>query len=175
MNIITAIGYLVADPVVNTTPNGQNVCKFRLASNNKRRDENNNFMSNFYNCTVWGKAGEIIARYFKKGSRILVSGDLTIRDYTDRNGAQRTSVDIDVRDWDFGERGNGGGQSQAPAQAPTPVPQRPQVQYQPQAQQVAYAPAPAYATAPQQPMYQPQPQAQAPQSFTPVEDDSLPF
>lgn len=169
MNNITTIGYLTADPVINTTPNGQNACKFRLASNNKRRDENNNFMTNFYNCTAWGKSGDVIARFFKKGQRILVSGDLTIRDYTDRNGATRTSVDIDVRDWDFGERNNGGGQSQAP----TPVPQRPQVQYQ--APRVdAYA-QPAYVQAPQQPVYQPQPQAPAPQSFTPVEDDQLPF
>lgn len=175
MNNITTIGYLTADPVINTTPNGQNACKFRLASNNKRRDENNNFMTNFYNCTAWGKSGDVIARFFKKGQRILVSGDLTIRDYTDRNGATRTSVDIDVRDWDFGERNNGGGQSQAPA----PVPQRPQVQYQtqmPQAPQVSYAP-PAYAPAPQQPVYQTQTPAPAPvqQTFTPVEDDQLPF
>lgn len=186
MNNITTIGYLTADPVVNTTPNGQNACKFRLASNNKRRDENNNFGTNFYNCTAWGKSGDVIARYFKKGQRILVSGDLTIRDYTDRNGAPRTSVDIDVRDWDFGERNNGGGQTQAPAQAPTPVPQqaqRPQMPpmtygtpTSPQAPQMMYA-SQTYtqAPAPQQPMYQPQPQAPAPQSFTPVEDDQLPF
>ena len=168
MNILTTVGYLTVDPAMSTTPSGQQVCKFRLGSNNKRRDENNNMMTNFYNCTVWGKMGETIARLFHKGSRIMVSGDLTIRDYVDKNGAPRVSIDIDVRDWDFGERSGGGGHQQQP-QAPTPVPQQP-----------------VYQSAVQQPMYQPpvqqpayQPAAQAPaavqaQAFTPVQDD-LPF
>ena len=108
MNILTTVGYLTADPALSTTPNGQQVCKFRLGANNKRRDENNNMMTNFYNCTVWGKMGETIARLFHKGSRIMVSGDLTVRDYVDKNGAPRVSIDIDVRDWDFGERSGGG-------------------------------------------------------------------
>lgn len=175
MNIITTVGYLTADPTLSATNSGQQVCKFRLGSQNRRRDENNNFMTNFYNCTVWGKTGETIARLFKKGNRIMVSGDLAIRDYTDKNGAARVSIDIDVRDWDFGERGNGG---QAQAQAPQVRPQVPQVQYQVPAQ-----PQMAYAAQPQAPqmMYQPQIQPQAPQpvyqqqGFTPVEQDDLPF
>lgn len=181
MNIITTVGYLTADPTLSATNSGQQVCKFRLGSQNRRRDENNNFMTNFYNCTVWGKTGETIARLFKKGNRIMVSGDLTIRDYTDKNGAARVSIDIDVRDWDFGERSNGG-QAQAQTQAPQVRPQVPQVQYQVPVAQPQYGytatAAPQYAApAPVQPVYQPQaqPQAPAPQTFTPVEDDSLPF
>lgn len=183
MNNITTVGYLTADPVLSTTPNGQQVCKFRLGAQNRRRDENNNFMTNFYNCTVWGKSGETIARLFRKGNRIMVSGDLTIRDYVDKNNAPRVSVDIDVRDWDFGERSSGGGQ-QAVAQAPTPVPQqaRRPVYQAPVQQPVYQAPVAAQQPVYQPPVQQPQPvyQPQAPvpqqqQAFIPVEDDQLPF
>lgn len=145
MNIITTVGYLTADPTLSTTPNGQQACKFRLGANNKRRDENNNNMTNFYNCTAWGKTGETISKFFHKGSRIMVSGDLTIRDYVDKNGAPRVSIDIDVRDWDFGERGQ--------AQQNQPAQQVPQVQYQAPAAQPQY----------QAPVSKPQYQAAAPQ------------
>lgn len=174
MNIITTVGYLTADPVLSTTNSGQQACKFRLGSQNKRRDENNQFMSQFYNCTVWGKMGETIAKMFRKGSRIMVTGDLTIRDYVDKNQVSRVSVDIDVRDWDFGERSAGAPQTQ---QQPTPVPQQPQVQYQ----APVYAAAPQVPQAPQAPqmMYQPQVYAAQPQPpmINPNDPavDALPF
>ena len=172
MNIITTVGYLTADPVLSTTNSGQQACKFRLGSQNKRRDENNQFMSQFYNCTVWGKMGETIAKMFRKGSRIMVTGDLTIRDYVDKNQVSRVSADIDVRDWDFGERSAGAPQQQ-PRQ-PQPVPQQPQVQYQAPVYAVPQAP-----QAPQAPqmMYQPQTYAAQPPMINPNDPavDALPF
>lgn len=176
MNIITTVGYLTADPALSTTPNGQQVCKFRLGSQNKRRDDNNQFMTNFYNCTVWGKMGETISKFFHKGSRIMVSGDLTIRDYVDKTGASRTSIDIDVRDFDFGERNQGGQQPVQQPQPQRPVPQAPQMTYAPPVAQAA----PVYA-APAQPMYA---QPAAPTTAVPPQpyyqpataaDDALPF
>ena len=100
-----------------TNVGAQQVCKFRLGVQNKRRDENNQYGTNWYNCTVWGKRGEIIAKSFEKGNRINLEGDLIIRDYVDRNGAQRVSVDIDVTDFDFVDPSTKG-QAAAPSAPP---------------------------------------------------------
>ena len=140
MNIITTVGYLTQDPQISTTNGGQQVCKFGIGSNNKRRDEQNNHMTNFYNCTVWGKTGETIAKFFKKGQRIMVSGDLTIRDYVDKSGNTRTSVDIDVRDWDFGAHAQAGAGAQAQAQPAVAPPMMPAAQAPQYAAPPTYAP-----------------------------------
>ena len=127
MNKIFVSGRLAADPTLSVVNNGQQVCKFRIGANNKRRDpQTNQYGTNWYNCTAWGKSGENIAKYFRKGNRINVEGDLTIRDYVDKNGAQRTSVDIDIHDFDFVDSA-----SQAPAQQTAARPAAPQVSVAP--------------------------------------------
>ena len=120
-------GRLAADPVLSNTPAGQTVCKFRIGDNTKHRDENNQYMTNWFNCTVWGKQAENVSKFFKKGHRINVEGDLTVRDYTDKNGVARTSIDVDVRDFDFVEtRGETTTSAPTPTPRPAPAPVQPQ-------------------------------------------------
>lgn len=139
MNKIFASGRLAADPTLVTTNSGQQACKFRLAATNRHRNEDNTYGTNWYNCTAWGKRAETISKYFHKGGRINIEGDLVIRDYVDKNGAQRTSVDIEVSDFDFVDAANTAPQAAQPA--------APVVQTRPAAP--AYnPPAPAYAGVP---------------------------
>lgn len=120
-------GRLAADPVLSNTPAGQTVCKFRIGANTKHRDENNQYLTNWFNCTVWGKQAENVSKFFKKGHRINVEGDLTVRDYTDKNGVARTSIDVDVRDFDFVEtRGETTASAPTPTPRPAPAPVQPQ-------------------------------------------------
>lgn len=181
MNKIFTSGRLAADPVLSTVNGNQQVCKFRLASNNKRRDENNQYGTNWYNCTAWNKTGENIAKYFKKGNRINVEGDLTIRDYVDKNGAQRTSVDIDVHDFDFVDAAGTGAAQTAPA-APVAQPVYSAAPVTQPVYSAAPVAQPVYGVAPvQQPVYAPP--AQPAQIVQPVyqpaapagSDDDLPF
>lgn len=184
MNKITTFGRLAADPQLTTTNNGQQACKFRVASQNTHRQEDNTFGTNWYNCTAWGKTGEMISRSFRKGMRINISGDLVIRDYTDKNGASRTSVDIRVDSFDYVETQAEAAQYQTQQPVIQQRPAAPQVQYGaatttpavlqyqapamqvPQPQQVYQAPAQA------QPQQFVQPQVPA---FTPIETSDLPF
>ncbi len=76
----------------------------------------------FIDCSAWGKAGEIIAQYAKKGSGILVSGRLDQRSWEDKDsGQKRSRVEIVVEDFNFlggndSNRSSGGNYS-APAEA----------------------------------------------------------
>ena len=102
MNSITVVGNLCADPTMETI-GSQLACKFRVAAQNKHKTPEGTYESNFYSCILWGKRGETIAKYFKKGNKICIRGDLTLRSYVDNTGVNRTSADINVDDFDFVE------------------------------------------------------------------------
>lgn len=99
MNTITTIGRLVADPEVREV-NGSNVTTFRLASTTNTRDRSaddpNAMITNFYRVTVWGKSGDAIMKYMKKGDEMAVSGELVIRHYKTQDGKDATSVEINA-------------------------------------------------------------------------------
>ena len=61
----------------------------------------------YFDCTAWGKAGEIIAQYNKKGSAILVSGRLNHSTW-EQDGNKRSKVDVVVEDFNFVGGGGGG-------------------------------------------------------------------
>lgn len=140
MNNIVALGRLGGDPQVNTTNNGTQVVKFNLACNNNHREDDGTYGTNWYNCSMFGKRGDVVAKNFHKGDPILVSGDLVIRKYNDRNGVERTSVDIAVNDFSF----VGGRKTDVTSDTPN----IPVVNYaQPQAPAMQYNAAPAQAPA----------------------------
>ena len=97
-------GNLTRDPELRSTPNGASVCSFSVAVNRVYRDANgeNKEDVSFIDCTAWGKLGEMIANYAKKGSGVLVSGRLSQRTLEDKNGGgKRSRVEIVVEDFNF--------------------------------------------------------------------------
>ena len=108
-------GNLTRDPELRTTPNGASVCSFSVAVNRVFRDSSGNQQEqvSFIDCSAWGKLGEMIGQYAKKGAGVLVSGRLDQRTWEDKNtGQKRSRVEIVVEDFNFttaaNER-NGGG------------------------------------------------------------------
>ena len=69
-------GNLTRDPELRTTPNGANVCSFSVAVNRTFRDSNGEQKESvsFIDCSAWGKLGEMINQYAKKGSGVFCSG-----------------------------------------------------------------------------------------------------
>lgn len=59
--------------------------------------------ADFFNITAFGKTAEFLERYFKKGSKVAISGHLQSDSYTDKNGNKVTSVSIIVDEVDFCE------------------------------------------------------------------------
>ena len=113
-------GNLTRDPELRATPNGAQVCSFSVAVNRVYRDASgaNREDVSYIDCTAWGKTGETIAQYAKKGTGMLVSGRLEQRSWDDKaTGAKRSRVEIIVEDFNFlggnADGGNGGGRGRA--------------------------------------------------------------
>ena len=97
-------GNLTRDPELRTTPNGATVCSFSVAVNRTFRDSNGDQKESvsFIDCSAWGKLGEMINQYAKKGSGVLISGRLDQRSWEDKNsGQKRSRVEIVVEDFNF--------------------------------------------------------------------------
>lgn len=96
-------GNLTRDPELRSTPGGASVCSFAVAVNRTYRgtDGENKEEVSYIDCTAWGKLGEMISQYAKKGSGVLVSGRLSQRGYEDKNGIKRSRTEIVVEDFNF--------------------------------------------------------------------------
>ena len=97
-------GNITRDPELRSTPSGNSVCSFSVAVNRVYRDANgeNKEDVSFIDCSAWGKLGEMIANYAKKGTGVLVSGRLSQRTWEDKNGGgKRSRVEIVVEDFNF--------------------------------------------------------------------------
>ena len=109
---VIIVGNITRDPELRSTPSGTQVCGFSVAVNRNYRDGSGEQKENvsFFDCSAWGKSGEIIAQYAKKGSGILVSGRLEQRSWEDKEGQKRSRVEIVVEDFNFvgGNAGEGG-------------------------------------------------------------------
>ena len=108
-------GNLTRDPELRTTPSGASVCSFSVAVNRVYRDTSGEQKEDvsFIDCSAWGKLGEMINQYAKRGSGVLVSGRLDQRSWEDKNtGQKRSRVEIVVEDFNFtGSANRDGGNS----------------------------------------------------------------
>lgn len=116
-NKVILMGNLTRDIELRTTPSGQTVGNFSLAVSRSWKNQNGEQQeaTSFINCVAWGKPGEIIAQYLKKGDPLLVSGRLDQRSYEDKDGNKRQAVEVNVEDFNFigGGSRDGGAQSQS--------------------------------------------------------------
>ncbi len=92
LNKILLIGNLGKDPELNVTSDGTPVTKFSLAVN--RKTSTGEKETEWFNIVTWRQLAEICERYLHKGSKVYIEGRLTQRKYTDREGVQRTAVDV---------------------------------------------------------------------------------
>ncbi|MEH0555993.1 single-stranded DNA-binding protein [Streptomyces sp. B21-101] len=96
--VITMIGNVVADPELRFTPSGAAVTNFRMASTPRTFDRQTNEWKDgealFLGVAVWRQQAEHVAESVKRGDRVIVVGRLTQRQYEDREGAKRSSYEI---------------------------------------------------------------------------------
>lgn len=96
MNNITIIGNLTADPQLRTTSNGNNVCTFNVAVNRRNRDG-----ADYFRVNAWGNLGENCNRYLERGKKVAVCGEVSLNEYTSKNGEKRASIEINASGVDF--------------------------------------------------------------------------
>ena len=87
MNSITLVGRLGTAPEGKTTTTGQKVVTFSLGVD--RRGKNNQKETDWIDCTAWGKTGDFVEAYAKKGDRFGVVGSLQTRSWTASDGSKR--------------------------------------------------------------------------------------
>lgn len=115
MNSITVAGQLGKDAEVRFLPNGDPVANFSIAdSQGKDKD------AIWWNCQLFGKRAESLSQYLVKGQAITISGTITQRKYTDKNGQEKISTDVRVNEVALqgGKREETPQRQQAPKQKP---------------------------------------------------------
>ena len=127
MNRVILLGRLARDPEVRYTQSAEPlaVCRFAVAVDRpySRNRQENESTADFINCVCFGKRGESINQYFRKGNRIAVQGRLQVSNYTDQQGNKRYSTDVVVEDFEFVEARNERANSSEGGFNPAPAPQ----------------------------------------------------
>lgn len=111
LNKVFIIGRLTSDPQLRSTPSGQSVASFSLATNrtwvNKQGQKQEEVQ--FHNIVAWGRQAEIINQFLKKGGLAMVEGRLQTRNWQDKQGQNRSTTEIICERVQLGPRSGGGG------------------------------------------------------------------
>ena len=123
VNKVILIGNLGKDPEVRSTPSGQSVASFSLATSRRWKDKSGNRQEEtaWHNIKVWGKQAEIAGQYLKKGKQIYLEGRIEYQTWEDRQSGEkkyRTEIVCDNFQMlgsrgDFEGGGGGGGAATA--------------------------------------------------------------
>jgi single-strand DNA-binding protein len=93
---MTLIGNLGRDAELKYTPKGAAVLEFSIAVNEKWNDASGQQQerTQWFRVSVWGRQGEALKPFLLKGKQVYVEGRFTAREYTDRDGKNRTSLEV---------------------------------------------------------------------------------
>ena len=103
MNSVTILGRLTKD--AETRQAGQTtVTNFTVAVDRPYTKDGGEKKTDFINCQLWGKRGEVLKQYTAKGDRVLITGELRVDSYTNKDGKQVYSTYVFGTGFDFIER-----------------------------------------------------------------------
>lgn len=111
LNVVAIMGRLVADPELRTTPAGHSVCSFRIACDRSYVQQGQERQADFIDIVAWRQQADFVSKYFQKGSMIAVEGSLQTRNYQDKNGSNRTAVEVVANNISFAGSKRQDGQS----------------------------------------------------------------
>lgn len=98
---IAEVGRLWKDPEIRWTSSGKAVCEVPLVFAKRKQDEDGKWQdvgTLFLKGSVWGDQAEHTANSLSKGDQVLVSGELSQREYEDRDGNKRSSLELRIYD-----------------------------------------------------------------------------
>lgn len=122
-NKIILVGNLGRDPELRYTPQGDAVCSFSIATNERKKDKSGEFqdITTWFKVTLWRRQAENASKYLSKGSPVYIEGRLQVEEWTDRDGKERFTLGVQATDMQFissGRGENGGGYSGGGANQP---------------------------------------------------------
>jgi len=106
LNKVFLIGNLTRDVVLRTTPSGQSVADFGLATNRVWKGANGQKQeqAEFHNIVVWGKMAELCNQYLAKGRMVFIEGRIQTRSWQDTNNQKRYKTEIIAENIQFGPK-----------------------------------------------------------------------
>ena len=118
LNKVELIGNVGSDPEIRTTPGGNTVAQFSLATSRTWNDQAGvrQEKTEWHRCVVWNSKSsslaDIVERFVKKGDKLYIEGRIEYRQWQDKDGQTRYSTEINVRELIMlggGSGGRGGG------------------------------------------------------------------
>ena len=108
-NKIIVVGNLGRDPELRYTPQGTAVCSFTMATNERRKGQAGEpqDVTTWFRVTVWGKQAETVSKYLTKGRNVYVEGRLHVGEWSDKDGKQRYTLEVNATDVRFIDGGQG--------------------------------------------------------------------
>ena len=94
MNVICIMGRLTADPELRHTASQVPVTSFTLAVERAFQQKGSERQADFIPVVAWRNTAEFICRYFRKGQKMALKGELQTRQYTDKEGNKRTTYEV---------------------------------------------------------------------------------
>lgn len=122
MNKCMLVGRLTRDPEIRYTQgeNASCIARFSIAINRRFKNAEGNYDADFINCVAFGKGGEFIEKYFKKGMAIGISGRIQTGNYTNKDGVKVYTTDVVVEEAEFVESKGSNNSSENTASALRP-------------------------------------------------------
>ena len=108
MNKVILMGRLTRDPEVRYSQgeNSTAVARYTLAVDRRFSRNNDENTADFIGCVAFGRSGEFAEKYFRKGTKVLVTGRIQTGSYTNRDGVKIYTTDVVVEDQEFAESKN---------------------------------------------------------------------
>lgn len=97
VNRVTLVCRLTRDPELRSFPSGMSVCSLRVAFTTRKKDQQTGEWGekpNYIDVTVWGRQGENVAQYCQKGKQVALDGRLEWREWEDKGGQKRQTIEI---------------------------------------------------------------------------------
>lgn len=107
LNKVILVGRLVSDPEMRSTPGGQSVCNFRLATNRiwvDKKSGQKQQTAEYHNIILWRRLAEIASQFLTKGSLALIEGRLQTRSWQDSSGSKRYRTEVIAQSLQLGPR-----------------------------------------------------------------------
>ncbi len=122
LNKVQLIGNLTRDPELRSTPSGQSVANFDIATNRVWKDPQTGERreaAEFHKIVMWRRLAEIAGQYLRKGSKIFLEGRLQTRSWQDQSGNKRYMTEIVAENMQMLDRKPQGGAPYQAAAQPT--------------------------------------------------------
>ncbi len=114
VNKVILVGNLGADPETRYMPNGDAVANVRLATTESWKDKatgEKKDLTEWHRVVFYRKLAEIVGQYLKKGSAVYVEGRIRTRKWTDKEGQERYTTEIEANEMQMLGGRSGGGSS----------------------------------------------------------------